>query len=155
PDGGGGVSILSGDGAGFFQRDKDFEVVPGAEGIVVGHFTNSGNDDLAVASFGNDQVPGAVTFIRHDGRFGFTRVDRPNALGRLDLPAGTRPTYLATATIGGLPYLFVADFGNNGILVYQEATPGNFNLKQTLGDVAGPDQMVLGDFMGHGRLDLA
>jgi hypothetical protein len=71
--GGGGVGLLAGDLNGNFQKVQDIEVAPMAEGIVVGHFTDSGHDDVAVASNGTDTVPGAVTLLRHDGYFGFTR----------------------------------------------------------------------------------
>jgi hypothetical protein len=167
---GGGISVLLGDGQGGFTRGADILLGTGAaprnpEGILLGHFTDSGVDDLAVANFGQGAtgglaaVPGSVTVFRGDGTGGF------GAPSDLPLPGDTdvRPTYLAAATIGGAPYLFVADFeghtpgdpGSNQVLVYRGDGAGHYALRQRLGDVSGPDQIVVADFNDDGVLDLA
>jgi hypothetical protein len=158
---GGSVSVLLGDGQGGFSKPQaDIALgAAGAEGIVVGHFTDSGADDLAVASYGDGVGAGKVTLLRGDGQGGFTNA------GDLPLPADgfAQPTYLTTATIGGLPYLFVSDFGghtaadpaSNRLLVYQGDGAGHFTVLQELGAVSGPNQIVTADFNGDGNLDLA
>jgi hypothetical protein len=147
----GGVNVFLGDGQGHFQNPHDYQlykdvnradVMP--EGIIVGRFTHSGFDDLAVA----DNKGGVFILLgKGDGSF-------ENPI-QLSVPAGAEPTYLATATIGGVPYLFVSDFSDNEILVYRGDGAGGFTCLHPLTSVSGPDQIVVADFNRDGAADLA
>jgi hypothetical protein len=134
----------------------------GSEGIIVGHFTNPGVDDLVVASDGDFTTsnPGSVVLIRGDG-FGHFPAQEP-----LPLPSGhlVMPDLLASATIGGLPYLFVSDYSGqpvgdpgsaNEVLVYKGDGSGNFALQPPLRDVIKPEMIVARDFNNDGNVDLA
>jgi hypothetical protein len=153
--GGGGVDVLLEDSrGGFTLHNYTLGRTTQPEGIIVGHFTNSGVDDLAVA----DNF-GSIYILRGNGDGSFVQVNSST----IHLPTDALPTYLATATIGGAPYLFVSDYAShpnsvtndNEVLVYKGDGAGNFTLTQRLGDVARPNQIVVAAFNGDGKLDLA
>jgi hypothetical protein len=124
------------------------------EGVVIGHFTGSGFDDLAFASDGSPNAKGSVTVVPGDGQGGF---DFKNAF-TLPLPPGMNPTWpdeVATTTIDNKPYLFVSDFANNRILIYKGDGAGRFDLQQQVVTMALPEEIVVGNFYNDGAPDLA
>jgi hypothetical protein len=108
---GGRVSIFLSDGRGQFFRSDPPPLTSGAipEGIIVGHFSNSGFDDIAVAD-NNSNV--FIFRANGDGTF-----QAPLPLRRV--PPFSDPTYLAAATIDGSSYLFVSCYEKNLVLAYR------------------------------------
>jgi hypothetical protein len=158
----GGVVVFLPDAQGNVVRSQNIKLgttahPAGSEGIVVGQFTGSGADDIAVASDG-----GSVVILRgrgngHFGRRIHVRLPSKKATG------GVMPDLIAAATIGGAPYLFVSDYSGRirgsqdagEVLVYKGNGAGKFTLKERLGDVARPEEIVVADFNNDGALDLA
>ncbi len=150
---GGGVSVFLGGANGTFNDPIDIALSadlgpkPSPEGIVVGHFTSSGFDDIAVAD-NNDRV--FVIRGNGDGTFG-----NAVALNSLQVPAGTYPTYLATSTINGSSYLFVSGYSSNKILIFKLDSAGTLRRQKSLSGVPGADQILLAKLNQDGALDLA
>jgi hypothetical protein len=161
-----GVAVLEPDTLGHFNVASRLELGSGAafsnaEGIVVGNFTGSGHDDLAVATNGDGTTSGEVSLFKGhgDGTFEFA--------GTLKHPDGTDaflPTYLATTVFKDKTYLFVSDFTGQGpnipdnqmrVVVYAFDAAGNAAVVQQLGSVFRPEQILVGDFNGDCIPDLA
>jgi hypothetical protein len=158
----GGVVVFLPDAQGNFVASQDIKLGTKAhhamsEGIVAGQFTRSGADDIAVASDGGSVV---VLRGRGNGHFGrpiHVRLPSKQATG------GVMPDLIAAATIGGSPYLFVSDYSGRirgshdagEVLVYKGNGAGKFTLKERLGGVARPEEIVVADFNHDGTLDLA
>lgn len=155
------VLVFLPNGRGGFVRTQEIALEVGGkaaepEGIIAGQFVGSRADDLAVAC-----NQGAVVILRGDGH-GHFGPQEP-----LPLPAPAEgtvfPVSLATARIGGLPYLFVSDYAGvapdsdllGELLVYRGNRAGDgFTLVDRLG-VTRPEQIAVADFNHDGALDLA
>jgi hypothetical protein len=150
PNGPGTVSVLLGNGDGTFQKAQAYAVGTNPFSLAVGDFAGDGKLDLAVADAGSD----TVSILRGNGDGTF----KPS----VSYPVGTYPTYIA-----------VGDFRHNGRLdlaVGHSAQPGSMAMVSVLlnnGDgtfqpavnyfVKGDfvNGIVVGDFTGDGKLDLA
>ncbi len=143
---GGGVNVFLGDGQGHFKAPENIPLGADAEpeDIIVGQFAHSGFDDLAVA---DNKGSVFILLAKGDGSFGSPI--------QLASPPGTLPTYLATATIGGSPYLFCSDFSDNEVLVYRGDGAGGFTSLPPLSGVSNPEQIVVADFNRDRVADLA
>jgi hypothetical protein len=152
--GGGGVTILLGNGQGAFAVSENIPT----GGNVACDFEDDGRLDLAVASFGT----AAVTILSNlgDGTF--------QAQPPIPLPAGHQPFAIVAGDFGrGSLDLAVADAADEQVDILQGNGDGTFRLATTVADglagdgdgilypaVVGPGSMVAGDF-GNGHLDLA
>jgi hypothetical protein len=148
---GGGVSVFLGSANGQFNSPidialpSDLDPKPEPEGIVVGRFTDSKFDDIAVAD-NHDRV----FIIRNngDGSFG-------NPFALQGVPEGAFPTYPATAMIHDSSYLFVSGFSNNQIMIFKLDSAGNLERQKPLSGVSGPNQILVTVLNQDGKLDLA
>jgi hypothetical protein len=116
------------------------------EGILVGHLTSSGFDDIAVADNNSN-----VFIYRADGDGTFQ-----HPLPLRGVPPFSSPTYLAAATIDGSSELFVSCYAKNLVLVYRlNQGTGELELRQRIRGIATPNQIVVADLNGDGQADLA
>jgi len=143
------VRVLQNEGEGQFQLVDTFAVDPHPVAIQAIDF-GGGIVDLAVA----DSTTGNVAIFVGDGKGGFT----PGPI----LDGGAEPSAMVAGRFGdGHIDLIVADKGDpftgagQGLTVFQDDGPGQFQLSGTIAVGSGPSALVAGDFNGDGVLDLA
>ncbi len=142
------LQVLLNQGGGNFEAGVGLPI--GSQPDAIEPF-DSGSDsvDLAVA----DQASGTVAIFTNNGHGAF-------ALGQV-LPAGVDPSGLVTGHFGdGHLDLIVADLGDatgagQGLTVFQDDVPGQFQFAGTIQVGSAPSAIVAGDFNGDGALDLA
>jgi hypothetical protein len=139
------VTVLLGNGDGTFQMGGAYAVGNGASGIAVGDFNGDGKLDVAVANTNDGTV--SILLGNGDGTFQAQKT----------LPAGAYPTSLAVGdfrqngkldlVVGDVCYLCgIGVLLGNGDGTFQAAQPYAAN---------GPITIVVGDFNGDGKPDLA
>jgi large repetitive protein len=151
------VTILPGNGDGTFQQPLTVALpqVSGASAIVAADFNGDGRTDLAIAesSLQVGSVYGAVQIFLGNGDGTF------DALPPIPIPGG--PYAIAEGDFGnGQIDLAVADRGFSTITILMGNGDGTFTSEPPiqlgpLNDPPQPDAIVVGDFTGNGRLDLA
>jgi hypothetical protein len=142
------VSVLLGKGDGTFATHVDYPVGGGVTGVAVGDFNGDGKLDIAVV-YGFDLARVAVLLGNGDGTF--------------------RPFVPTTAGFQG-GSIAVGDFNGDGKLDVavsdnQSATPGvdimlgngdgTFKAPVSYATAADPRMVIVADFNGDGKLDLA
>ena len=145
------VTILLGDGTGNFTAAG---ISPATAGVtpllvVVGDFDGNGKDDLAVATFGTDNV----TILLGDGTGNFTvAAGSPES-------AGSSPTSVAVGDFdaNGKDDLAVANSASNNVTILLGDGTGNFSAAATSPEAVGsaPRSVAVGDFDRDGKDDLA
>jgi hypothetical protein len=151
----GTVSILLGDGAGNFTTFSGSMVSVGSGttsnpfSIAVGDFNSDGNLDLAVANFGD----GTVSILLGDGTGFFHPAPTPI------VTVGRGPYSIAVGdfTGDGVLDLAVANSGDNTVSILVNDGTGKFSPAATPTVAVGvsPLSVVVGDFLGNGKFDLA
>ena len=151
----GTVSILLGDGAGNFTTFSGSTVSVGSGttsnpfSIAVGDFNGDGNLDLAVANFGD----GTVSILLGDGTGFFHPAPTPI------VTVGRGPYSIAVGdfTGDGVLDLAVANSGDNTVSILVNDGTGKFSPAATPTVAVGvsPLSVVVGDFLGNGKFDLA
>ncbi len=151
----GGASLFLGNGDGTFQARQVAATGLGPSAIVSGDFNGDGRLDLATANSASNDI--SVLLGNGDGTF------QP----QLKFAAGKNPLFLATGDLNGDGRidLVVVDEGTE---YYNETVPGSVMVLLGNGDgtfqaaieLAGgnlpfPASVVVGDFNGDGRLDIA
>jgi FG-GAP-like repeat/FG-GAP repeat len=147
------VSILLGNGDGTFQPAVDYSVGTNPRAIVAGDFNGNGRLDLAVANEGDANVSGNVSILLGNGDGTFQPA--------VDYSVGNGPDAIAVGDFNGDGRLDLA-VANKGVV----AVPGTVSILMGNGDgtfqpavdyTVGnwPDAIVVGDFSGDGKLDLA
>jgi uncharacterized protein (TIGR03437 family) len=178
-----GVSIFLGNGDGTFQTRSEFPLLSQVSSLAVGDFNADGNADLAVACVdlvaiftgngdgtflaGATYKPGASSVVVADFN-GDGKSDLATTGDQLTvfLGNGDATFSLRYATIGRYRSLAVADFNGDGIpdLATSEVAvllgrgDGRFDLVTSAGccpEVSGSPAMVVGEFNGDGRADVA
>src|SRR5437773_1829662 len=146
-----GVSILLGNGDGAFRAPVTYATGNSPSSVAVGDFNRDGKVDLAVANSGTSNGVASVSVLlgRGDGTFN-PAVNYSGGFGSLSLAVG--------------------DFNRDGKLDLVEANFSTGNVTILLGNGNGtfqpalefvgagspnPSSLAVGDFIGHGRLDVA
>ena len=153
----GEVSILLGSGAGRFESARQFWVGKGASSIAVGDFNGDNVQDLVVANgTGETERPGstvAVILGNGDGTFGPAR----------HFEAGVMPSSVTVADFNGdrIPDLAVVSWGwvdgtdSSQVTILLGKGDGTFQSGRNFEVGRGPRSVVVGDFNGDDRPDLA
>jgi hypothetical protein len=148
--GSGSVSVLLGQGDGTFQAATNYAAAAGPYSVAVGDFNGDRILDIAVAN--NDSNTVSVLLGNGDGAF---RAATSYAVGAL-------PTSVAVADFNGdgITDLAVADEGvshgnGSGVSVLLGNGDGTFQAATNYAAGSVPISVVMGDFNGDGRLDLA
>ena len=140
-----GVSVLPGDGTGSFGPAANFP----AEGfsMVVGDFDGDGILDLAMVSDSSNAV--SILLGNGDGTFG----------AAIDFPVGGSPTSVAVGDFNGDGNLDLAvtnSFKHKGkVSIFLGAGDGSFGTAKTFAAGYLADSVVVADFNGDGKPDLA
>ncbi len=146
---GGGVSVLLGNGDGSFQTAQNFALggLPGS--VAVGDFNGDGKSDLAVSL--RTGSSGAVSILLGNGH-GTFQTAQTFALGGV-------PASVAAADFNGDGKLDLAASVANGssgaISVLLGNGDGTFQIAHNLAVGQAPGAVVVGDFNGDGKSDLA
>jgi hypothetical protein len=141
-----GVSVFLGNGDGTFQPAINTAGEP-ASNLAVGDFNGDGKLDLAVISNPKDHLD--ILFGNGDGTFGtatkYTTDHAPSAVAVGDFNGDGKPD-LAVTTLTG--------FGP-GLMIFQNGTGGRFFPKGTYATGGGPTGVIVADFNGDHKLDIA
>ncbi|HJU57074.1 MAG TPA: VCBS repeat-containing protein, partial [Pyrinomonadaceae bacterium] len=141
------VSVRLGDGLGGFTNAPNVAVGDSPAAVAVGDFNRNGTLDLAVINQGQN----TVSIRQGDGDGTFTI-----AVGA---SVGTAPMSIAAGDFNndGRLDLAVANSGSNNVTVRLNNGGGVFQDANalTLGSGLSPSSVVVGDFNGDGRQDLA
>jgi len=144
----GTVSILLGDGTGNFSAATNFNAGDRPISVAVGDFNGDGKQDLAVANHVSDNL----SILLGDGTGNFSAATNFNA--------GYRPASVAVGDFNGdgKQDLAVADysggFGHDVSILLGDGT-GNFSAPANFAAGIGPFSVVVGDFNGDNKQDLA
>jgi len=156
------VSVLLGTGDGALRTAVQYSTGTNAVSVAVGDFNGDGKPDLAVANHGEPLSPRPAASVsvllgNGDGTF-------QTALNYL---AGTQPSSVSVGDFNGdgKPDLVVADVGswdwnrgtytNGSVLLFLGRGNGTFQAPVSYGTGTIPVSVVVSDFNGDGRPDLA
>ncbi len=146
----GTVSVLIGNGDGTFQPPVDYTVGAKPRHVCIADFNHDGKPDIAVTLWGENKV--AVLLGNGDGTFQAART----------FPVGVNPLGVEAADLNGDGNvdLAVGIFNNDRIQILDGDGTGNFTAPPAgqsayLAAPSGPQEMVIGDFDGDGRPDIA
>ncbi len=145
------VSVLLGNGDGTFVTAPSYATHLSPSSVATGDFNGDGKLDLAVANFGSQDV--LILLGKGDGTFlpgsafptsrpGLVVVGDFNGDGKLDL-AVISPSNCGDSFIPG------------SISVLLGNGDGTFQSAQTVAEITNPASLVVGDFNGDGKMDLA
>ena len=143
------ITILRGNGLGGFSAlPTTFTVGTDPEGLVIADFDGDGSADIATANYGGD----SVSILLGNGRGGFTSDGGP-------VSVGSQPFSITAADFNGdgVPDLATANNASNSVSVLTGNGTGGFSsvVGGSLTTGSSPTSVVVGDFNGDGKPDLA
>jgi hypothetical protein len=150
------VTILLGNGDGTFQAPRSYGTNGAPTSVAVGDFNGDGKLDLVVANLVNDSGgAGSMGVLLGNGDGTFQPV--------VNYSLGSNPDSVAVGDFNGDAKLdlAVANSGGYGNQASMKLLLGNGNgtfqpaLEYVGAGSPNPSSLALGDFNGHGRLDLA
>ncbi len=145
------VSIRLGDGSGGFTSPAAPEITVGSRpvAIAIGEFNGDGIQDLAVVNVNSNNV----SIRLGDGNGGFTSPAVPQ------LAVGTAPQFLAIGDFNGdgIQDFAAVNYTTNNVSIRLGNGSGGFTspLVPEIVVGSGPTSVVIGDFNGDGKQDLA
>ncbi len=141
------VSILLGSATGTFQAAVNYPVGSFPDGIAVADFNGDGRPDLAVANASG----GGISILLGSGNGSF--------LAAVNYTVGANCASIAVGDFNddGRPDLAVTNYGggHNYVSILLGVGNGTFQAPVNYNVGNGPDCVVVGDFNGDGRPDLA
>jgi hypothetical protein len=137
------VSILLGDGAGYFSVGTNFSVGNSPSAVAVGDFNGDGKQDLAVPNGGSNNV--SILLGDGAGHFG-----APTNFGA----GGPGSVVVGDFNGDGKQDLAMTNGGSDSVLILLGDGAGNFSAPTTFAAGDGPNSVGVGDFNSDGRQDL-
>ncbi len=144
------VSVLLGNGAGSFGKQRNFAVGVGPTSVAIGDFNVDGNPDLAVTNSGSSNSgSGNVSVLLGNGAGSFGAAT--------NFAVGRYPDSVAIGDLNGdgKPDLAVANSGSNNVSVLLGNGDGTFGAARYFSLGTGPTSVAIGDLNGDGNPDLA
>jgi hypothetical protein len=144
----GSISVLTGNGDGTFQNEKQFYVGGRPLAVKAGDLTGDGKRDLAVVNaFSN-----TLSILKGNGDRTFQAA--------ITIPVGTNPTSLVIADFNGdgKPDIALTNLVDNNVSVLiNQSVPGSLNFKTPVTYALGvhPAAIIARDFNHDGIVDLA
>jgi len=143
------VQVLDGNGDGTFGTAATYNVGRHPYAIASADLNHDGHPDLVTAN----EADGTITVLLNNGTGGFTQA--PGS----PITVGTQPTGVAIKDLNddGIPDIAVANYGSNTISILIGKGDGTFTpaATPTLPTGTGPYNVVIGDFQGNGKQDIA
>ena len=143
------VQVLDGIGDGTFGTASTYAVGKHPYAIASADLNRDGHPDLVVAN----EADGTITVLLNNGIGGFTQASGS------PITVGTQPTGLAIGDLNndGIPDIAVTNYGSNTISILLGNGDGTFRPASTptLATGTNPYNVVIGDFTGNGKNDIA
>jgi len=139
------VSILLGDGNGFFQTAVDYAVHSVPHSVTIGDVNRDGKQDLVVANFGSDDV--SILLGNGNGTF--------QSAVHYGASIGPRSVAIGDLNRDGKPDLVVANGVDRTVSILLGNGDGSFQTAVNYGAGLSPYFVAVGDLNGDGILDLA
>ena len=144
------ITVLYGDGFGYFPKQKNFPVGNGPEDVSIGLFNDDYHNDLAVTNFDDN----TVSILLNDGSgdfYTFKNIsvgENPHSIVVYEFSDDPFEDFAVTSYASSTPY-------GSYINTFKGTGDGNFNPYQHISVSKHPYRLDTDDFNDDGRLDIA